>query len=349
MAVAMLGRWAAEAPVPVFVARGGGSGLLAAELAADRRLVLVASPRHASVLLAAGRFPAQLGVALDRVHDQMPRPRRTIWWTADADDHRPPALGDATVVTGAGADPVPALVAAHRAACVDHGDGDPDVLADVAPNDFEGRGDHGQGGEGMMGGVPYGRPMAMTGDDRDGLALDELAVVLGPFLAGFPNGLQVRGVLQGGVVSQAEPVLVDLGAGPRLDTNDLSTPVGRARHDLRWLSDALGLGGLSALGARAAALARSGADAAERQSLSRRVRRSGLARTWAGVGVVDGADARDRLERVLGDPGAERRAPLSPERLGEVLVGQDWADAVVTICSLGLATDTSVAMSGWAS
>src|SRR3546814_15175993 len=37
-----------------------------------------------------------------------------------------------------------------------------DLLPDEPPAPWRGKGDHGQGGEGMMGGKPYGRPMAMT-------------------------------------------------------------------------------------------------------------------------------------------------------------------------------------------
>ena len=33
----------------------------------------------------------------------------------------------------------------------------------------------------MTEGTPYGRPMAMTGDDRDGLTLDQLRLRVGPF------------------------------------------------------------------------------------------------------------------------------------------------------------------------
>ena len=42
-----------------------------------------------------------------------------------------------------------------------------------------------------MGGASWKRPTAMTGEDHDGLALDPLPVVLGPFLPGYPNGLRV--------------------------------------------------------------------------------------------------------------------------------------------------------------
>ena len=341
MAVGRLRRWAAAGPVPVFVARGGGAGLLPVELAGDARLRLVASPRHATVLVAAGRFPGPFGVALDRVHDQLPAPRGTLWWTADPDADRPAALRDATIVTRS--DPAESVVALHRDLCLGRVRSDAGVLADDPPNRFEGEGDHGQGGEGMMGGVPWGRPMAMTGDDRDGLALDRLPVVLGPFLPGFPNGLRVHAVLQGDVVQEATLEVMDLGSGPRLDAVDPAA--GRARHDLRWLAEALRLAGLGALAVRAARLARAAPDPAPQAALARLVRRSGLPAAWSGVGVLDGEDARARLERRL-DPSAPepRRPDPSLERVAEVLVGQDWADAVVTICSFDLPTDRAEAV-----
>ncbi len=341
MAVAAVRRLAATAPVPVFVARGGGTGLLPVELAFDARLRLVVSPRHATVLVAAGRFPGPLGVAVDRVHDQLPAPRGTLWWTADVDGDRPAALRDASVVTDA--DPVGSVVALHRDLCLGRIRSDAAVLADDPPNRFEGRGDHGQGGEGMMGGVPWGRPMAMTGDDRDGLALDRLPVVLGPFLPGFPNGLRVHAVLQGDVVQEAKLEVLDLGSGPRLDR--LDPAAGGAQHDLRWLAEALRLAGLGALAVRAARLARAAPAPASRAALARLVRRSGLPAAWSGVGVIDGEDARARLVRRLDPSAPEGRSPgPSLERVAEVLVGQDWSDAVVTICSFDLPTDRAEAV-----
>jgi hypothetical protein len=334
VAVGVLRRWAATAPVPVFVARGGGARARAAELAADPRIRLMPTPRHASVLLAAGRFPAAMGAALDRVHDQLPAPRAVVWWTADASTECPAALRRATVVSSA--DPADAVVAAHHAVLVGDVPSSPGVLPDVPPNLFEDRGDHGQGGEGMMGGVPYGRPMAMTGDDRDGLSLDRLPVTLGPFLPGFPNGLQANVTLQGGIVQDLSLAVLDLGDGPSLDDLD-EEPVTTQRLRLRCLADALRLGGLPALGARAARSARQGASPA---TLSTAVRCSGLPAAWAGIGVVDGVDARARLLRAL-DPDASGadQPSVGLDRLASALVGSDWADVVVAIASFEFATD----------
>lgn len=330
MAVGPLRRLAAAARVPVFVARGGGAGLRPVELAADSRLALVDSPRHASVLVAAGRFPGALGVALDRVHDQLPQPRAVVWWTADEAAERPAALWSASIVHRDG-DVGAAVVAAHRQA-LEHGTGTPDVLADVPPNLFEGRGAHGQGGEGMMGGVPYGRPMAMTGDDRDGLALDRLPVTMGPFLTGLSGSMRVRTVLQGGVVQQAALELLDPGVGAKLDDLDPADEVAGLRADLRWLSEALRLGGLPALASRAATVACRPTDHA-RSTLVTAVYRSGLARSWDGVGVIDGVDAGARVRAWL-DGRTQPHTPIAAERAASVLVGQEWSDALVTLATL---------------
>jgi hypothetical protein len=72
-----------------------------------------------------------------------------------------------------------------------------ELLADEPPAPWRGRGDYGQGGEGMMGGKPYGRSMAMTMEDVDNLALDDVPTALGPYFPGLPSGLQVMLRMQG--------------------------------------------------------------------------------------------------------------------------------------------------------
>jgi hypothetical protein len=339
----LLRRLAAGAPAPVVVARGGGAGLRPVELAADPRVRLVDSPRHATVLVAAGRFPDELGAALDRLHDQLPAPRAVVWWTAAAGGRPPPSLVHAEVVEGGAAAVVAAVRALHEGVVLD-GTSTPDVAPDRPPNPYEGRGDHGQGGEGMMGGVPFGRPMAMTGDDRDGLALDQLSVSWGPYLVGMPTGVGVQVVLQGDVVQHAEVHLLDQGSGPDLDDLvALEADVRRARHDLRWLAEGLHLAGLSALSARAAACSLRPDDAARRR-LVRAVRRSGLLRTWSGVAVLDGRDAARRLADRLDPPGDRDRADVDPDRLASAIVGLPWAEARVVLWSVeGSLAATAVA------
>lgn len=377
MAVAGLRALAAAAPAAVFVARGVGAGLAPVELAARRDVRLVATPRHATVLLAAGRFPGELGGALARVHDQLPHPRGVVWWAPGG--HRLPQVavggggrgGDPGVVTvAAGDDPAAAVVALHRAVCRGSRPTRPDLGRDVPPHPFEGRGDHGQGGEGMMGGVPFGRPMAMTGEDRDGLSLDRSAVRMGPFLPGMPTALALDVVLQGGVVQEASPRPLVAGPVARLDRLDPvlacferarhePVPVAdleraRARHLLRWVAEACRLGGLPALGARAAAAAGAVAEPSgpgetrhpPLASLARRLRRAGLPRAWSGVGVLGACPATSTgpSARAAGMPVDARQDDPAYRRLDFAVVTGRGGDAAARLTQRLAEADQAVGL-----
>src|SRR3546814_14127208 len=71
--------------------------------------------------------------------------------------------------------------------------------------------DLGQGGTGMTGGVPYGRPLPGWAEDRDGLKLDQLQLRLGPAYPGLPPGLVLDLHMQG-------DILQDVGIGDRKST-----------------------------------------------------------------------------------------------------------------------------------
>lgn len=254
MAVSWLSALAARGSVPVYPAVGPAMADQVRRLALEPDLELVSTPRLASVLLVAGVVPSSADVALRRVHAQLPRPCGTLWYRS-----RPfPELDHPQVVDAPELIPG-ALRELHRVVLHSPRDQEPMLLPDAPPAPFEGRGDHGQGGEGMMGGMPYGRPMAMTADDlRDGLALDAIDFTLGPFFRGLPPGLVLELRVQGDVVQQctvqappyAEPV-----AAPFLQALERPVPIvalelARARHHLRRLADALDLAGLDALGRR---------------------------------------------------------------------------------------------------
>src|SRR3546814_19371411 len=86
-----------------------------------------------------------------------------------------------------------------------------DLLPDEPPVAWRGKGDHGQGGEGMMGGKPYGRPMAMTAEDlRDGLALAAYPACFGPFLSVLTPGFLLDLPLQSVVIQSATVFRVHL-------------------------------------------------------------------------------------------------------------------------------------------
>lgn len=337
--------------VPVFAAVGVGAWGAVQELRAQPELQLVSSPRHASLLLVAGAVAEDHAEALDRVHDQIPHPRRTVAWVGRPAEH-PVA---STVVTDPSAVQITsALVDAHIEVTRNRSLSEVDRLPDEEPNEWRGVGPHGQGGEGMMGGRPYGRPLAMTGDDRDGLALDQLDLRLGPFLDALPPGMVLDVTMQGEVLQAVEV------ARPRIAASPIGSPLSDevagwdddARGGLRWLAQALHVQGLDAYASRAASLA-----AAPRRddaggsfaSLRRAIRRSGLPWALRGVGKIEGmGDAADRwaarLDRIdaalSGHPpptGAGRSATSS--ELAEAMTGMTLTDAITTIVSLDLASD----------
>ena len=283
----LLGRLAAGAPVPVFVLVGRGGEALAEGLdrmALDPRLRRVDSPRQANVLLVAGCAASRLLRPALRVHDQMSRPRTTVWWLPAGErtpaDLRlarrlglaPDGLIEADGVERAQAADLVAevIVRLHRELLTGARASEPAVLPDEEPAPWRGVGPFGQGGKGMMGGVPYGRPMAMRGAElRDGLELDRLPVRLGPFFPPLATGLALDVALQGDVIQE-----VTVGPNPfdrpawraertRRGWDDdpfaraLLEPVpvarlelARARHHLRWLARVLALHGLDTLGLR---------------------------------------------------------------------------------------------------
>lgn len=194
---------ARRAEIPVFPVTGA-RGLAPLEgLRARPGLRLVDSPRHARVLLVAGEMDPAQKRALERLHAQLPAPRGTVWWQAL------PLFERGETVTGD--DPLEAI---RRAAEAD----DPDQRPDVPPHPWEGIGPHGHGGQGMMGGNPWGRPMAMTAEDiRDGLALDPYTARFGPFLPMWPPGLALDLTLQGDVIVSAGVAAPPFEQGPQGD------------------------------------------------------------------------------------------------------------------------------------
>ena len=218
---------ASRAPARVFVATTSFDDL-PFDLALRDGIELVCSPRHATVLLVVGRIPASWLDALSRVHDEMPHPRATVWWTGDPDAHIIDAMPDATVVHDRG-ELLQVVLARHRDALSGTRSSEPGLLANVPPAPWLGVGPFGQGGEGMMGGTPYGRPMAMTADDRDGLSLDQLQVRVGPFFAANPPGLVLDVIVQGDVIQDAA---IDERSWPDESEESFGTDVSALTGDL---------------------------------------------------------------------------------------------------------------------
>lgn len=338
-----LARLAARAPVPVFPAVGRGGLLLAERLGLSPDIRLVASPRHALILLVAGDPAPESRVELARVHDQLPHPRATVWFGAVPLFDRAVAVVPREVTAREVAARVAAL---HAGLLAGERASEPDLLPDRPPAPFRGVGPHGQGGEGMMGGRPYGRPMPMTDEDiRDGLALDAYAVTVGPFLPALPPGFSLSLVLQGDVIVRAKPLAPPL---PQ-DAAALGPAFALARL--------LRLVGLPLLAGR---LARAGLAAAEGRpvagrALGRAIRLSGalLAIPERLATTADGTDARARARRWLDMLREGRGAPHRPEPVAAdtLLPGLEWQEAMIALASLDLAALRPAAAwpaDGWA-
>lgn len=264
-----LRRLAARAPVPVLALPGEGTRERVQDLQLRDELSLVDTPRSANVLLIAGRLPTPLLTAAVRLCDSMPRPRGVVWWRLGADDDAVRAAF-ADVVVADTDDPVPPMAELHCRLLGGDRPSTPPLLPDRDPAPWRGVGPYGQGGSGMTGGVPYGRPMAGRGDDRDGLSLDRLPVRVGPFFAAFPTGLVLDLELHGDVVQEVKVaenpfasgggVAVPTTLGPFLEALVRPVPVAqlelaRARSHLRALARGLAVHGLGALSRRSLRLA----------------------------------------------------------------------------------------------
>jgi len=296
----------------------------------DPQIEVVDSPRAADVLLVLGHLSGEAMRAAMAVHDAVPPPRGVLVWRPGAgsfgepnrepSDAQPPGspftdthqISDASRIG-------PEAIRLRDAVLLGRLASTPDLLPDVDPAPWRGVGPFGQGGTGMTGGVPYGRPLAGRAEDRDGLKLDQLLLRAGPFLPPLPAGLTLDVKLQGDVIQEvavpsAETAPAALGAAPPFGADRslfmaaLTRPVSiaelelaRARHHLAWLAEMLRVMGLTALGRRVLALARRAGpeDLGEVQALARRLRRSrSLGWSLRRVGIMP----RDRLAALPGGP-----------------------------------------------
>ncbi|EKV26631.1 hypothetical protein C882_2258 [Caenispirillum salinarum AK4] len=309
---ALVHRLAASAPVPVFAAVGE-DGLRAVDrLAVDPRVDLVASPLHAALLLVVGTIRDDDRPELERLHDQLPHPRATVSWGGNA-------VFEGEAVDGT-VDPLPLLSDMHRALMTRARPSEPDLLPNAPPNDWRGKGDFGQGGEGMMGGVPYGRPMPMTDDDmRDGLALDAYSAPFGPFLPQFPAGLTLDLTLQGDVIQQAKVLR------PPYPQHESGGAAVALRHVARMLR-------LLGLPARAERVLHDGPRERLAQTLSRW---GAFAAIPPGLGMIDGTDVRGRLRAWCAEAGGGAGPVVEDDGpLTDLLPGLEWHEAVLVLNSL---------------
>ena len=350
----LLTRLAAGAPVPVLPVAGLGMRDALRELRIRPELRPVDVPAAASVLVAAGSLPEEFGDPLALLHDGMPHPRAVVWWNPG--NSAGPLLrrfADPTVVDGSADELVSAVVRVRRELYSGHRPSSEPVLAETGRAPWEGVGPYGQGGSGMTGGVPYGRPLAEVAPDRDGLRLDVVPLTVGPFFPQFPPGLRLEATFSGDVVVDCLPLVnpfVDIAhhalpVRPGLDVffRALFEPVpiaelelARARDHLVWLADALSAHGLPALGVRALRLTHEleGTAAVPGvRRLSRAIEWSQVLR-WStrGVGRFDAAGRTSLggcgpVARAAGLPDDARMEDATYRALGFELIVQDGADA----------------------
>ncbi len=292
-----LSRFADSAIVPVFAVAGGGAREAVGRLRLSPNVELVDTPAAATILLVAGFVPPALSDALAAVHDAMPSPRGAVHWPLGADQGSLPTIPSAPPI-GPDGDAVGAITSVFRALLSGVLASDSAIQPDADPNPWRGVGPYGQGGSGMTGGTPYGRPMAELAPDRDGLRLDVLPLSVGPFFPRFPVGLTLEVSMAGDVVIDGrvnDSPFVRYGSsfldGPFLRSLSHPVPVvevelARAREHLRWASNALVTQGLPALAMRVLRLAATVTpdDATTVTALARRMRLLRVPQ-WPGAGV----------------------------------------------------------------
>jgi hypothetical protein len=367
VAVRALARVASRAPVPVFAVAGIGARTALLAVRADDRVTLASSPRHATVLLVGGAVTDRHAETL--AHDQLPGPRAAVWWGGD--DTAALGISDVVPVAASG-DAIAVVVRVHDELLSGRRRSSPPIGPATSPVSWRGVGPHGQGGEGMMGGQPYGRPMAMTGPDlRDGLQLDRMSLPVGPALPGLPPGLGVVLELQGDVIQQvelaADPFASAAAIGSRLpsvtDVFDaaMTQPVpiaelelARARIHLLRVADALALYGLAAAARRTARLALRLVPAyvTRMRRLRRWLRRTtALWGATSGVGRIDADVARDvglsgLAARAAGLPTDARADAAADVRTGIVVFGAVEVLTMVAVYLHGWSANSYLALIG---
>ena len=326
MAVAALAKLALSGPVPVHAVIGANASVPIDDLTLNPKIRFEPSVRQAGILLVAGALREEDRDDLRRLHDQMPHPRATVFWRAQPDPHF-----EAPIVLEAADDPAEVIADTYRRLLRGDRPSERDLQPNEPPNPWRGKGDFGQGGEGMMGGTPYGRPMAMTGDDlRDGLALDPYTAEFGPFLPVFPPGLKLGITLQGDVIQSAKVLR------PPTSQNGFGGAAGALRLIARQLR-ILGLPGHATRLLRTAATIGRGGDA-NIAGLRRFVEWSGAhSAVSRGLGEVAKTDVRARLvgwwKEAAGEGGARTSRGAIHTRLVDLLPGLEWDEAMLVINS----------------
>ena len=319
---------------------------------ARRRWPTATSPADADVVVVVGRPGPELRAVIADVWAGVPAPRSQVRIVGEAEVA--PALDDAARRL---ADPTAQRALAPEgglraertdASPTDPGhDGAEHDGAEHAGDDRSADDDHGGGHHHHGGGMdlPGGLTMADLGEDRDGLALDQLHVPLGPVLPDWPSGLVVDVVLQGDVIQDARSRFLDL------DDLDATDPAPERLPDaaraLASSARVLALAGWDGPAARARGLRDAvlfgGGDSVqvdrgqvleELDDLRRRVRRSRTLRWVLRSSRAGGSEVVEALDGALLAAGAALRgaaaeppATVDLPALDARLVGAEFAAA----------------------
>lgn len=295
---------------------GWGGAALWQRLRAEDRILAVQAPRNADLLVLAGEIPASWQPELSALFETLALPRLVMWL-------QPPWPCAPISGLPAGIHIAPeAIPRIDWAGVIDQllAPGNPanaPLLEDKPPAPWRGVGPHGQGGQGMMGGVPYGRPMAMTADDPDGLMLDDVPTYLGPHFPGLPSGLCLELRVQGDRIRECTAAR---NIFPPEETSRMNAPgpvsvaeceTERLQNHLYWMADFLELAGLSALSARAYRLANQPEHGAIQRLIAQAQWSGLLRRRCQGLGVITQEEA---VHAALPDPAAKASGVDQDER-----------------------------------
>lgn len=183
---------------------GWGGAELWQALSEREDVVLSQSPHDTDLIVLAGEIPSQWQERLRALIETVALPRAVLWLRPPG--RLPPPEGLAvcrSVTPGQIADLdllelLPALAHTERA--------NRSLTRSPATSPWRGIGPYGQGGQGLVGGVPFGRQLATPAEDADQLALDDVPLLLGPHLPCLPSGLQLALRMQGDRVRLCESV-----------------------------------------------------------------------------------------------------------------------------------------------
>ncbi|MDF3046803.1 MAG: hypothetical protein K0R30_3031, partial [Ornithinibacter sp.] len=195
----------------VLVIGGLGTDRLRARVeqeVARRGWPISAAPADTDVVVVIGRPGPELRAVVDGVWAAVAAPRSHV--RIAGEDEVSSALDDAVqeladLAAQRALAPRSGLRAAHTDALPAEEGHDTSEHDEQGGHDEHGDHHH-DGGTELLGGLA----MADLGEDRDGLALDQLHVPLGPVLPEWPSGLLVDVVLQGDVIQEARSRFLDL-------------------------------------------------------------------------------------------------------------------------------------------